>query len=136
MVGRNPDYDTRTTVNISCEGSLKQQFKKICQRKGVDMNSLFQEWMHDYIAEHKDDQYASIDNFFDPIQEVAKTPEKEHLILTVDLDSVDKPKLVAFIHSLNQQHAAVIQGLGSMFQSVGKLVVQQRKIGIPARRRT
>lgn len=130
MVGRNPEYSARTTLTLPIEAAVKEQFKKICARKGVDMADVINEHINKYIKNYKDaDQ--SLEAFMEQ-PEQAPPVEKQPVILSLDLDKlINKQELKDFIHSLELGHAARLQGASNFMYGVSKIVVQQRKAGIP-----
>lgn len=127
--GRKPQYSNRFTFTSSSEKNLYDDFKKTCERKHVDMNQIFQEWMTKFVDINRVNN-KKMTEFLDEDkvrQIVEETKLSAKFSKEFDLENIDKASWVDFLHGLNLKHAASAKGLAMYIAQVSQLVIEKEK---------
>lgn len=129
--GRRQQYNNRMPVTTNVEGEVYKQFRLICDRRHENLAQLLDKWMRDYIKDHEQEQYPKklYDYSENAVQELPPLrPEPEKCIFTVDLNQkINHGEITNFIHKLNKEQAARMQGLGKTCYTQGKIVVGKHR---------
>lgn len=98
---------------------------------------MLDKWMRKYIKDHEVELYPK--KLLEFSSEEARMPEDvkpEKCILEIDLDNINIPELMKFLHTLDERRSASAMRAGRETYNISKLVHQERKKGIPPQIKT